>query len=182
MCAEREPGLARRARLKRLLVYFGWAGVAALAYVLLDFTIDVKPPAVRDSYYFTVPSLRPDEARVLRQDNLSILVIRRSAAILRELEESAPGALQDPDSKRSHQPDYARNPWRSRVAEYFVAYAIGTDLGCPLQVEARRLREVCGEARYDFAGRALMAAGSYSNLTIPEYNFSNNFNNLTIVP
>ena len=182
MCAERDPGVLRRARLRRLFVYLCWVAAAAVAYVLLDFTIDVKPPAVHSAYYFSLPPLRPDEARILRQDNLSIVVIRRSPATLDELEAFADSALQDPDSTRSHQPGYARNRWRSRDAEYFVAYATGTDLGCPLQLESRRLREVCGNAQYDFAGRALAGFGSYANLVVPDYGFSNNFNNLTINP
>ena len=183
MSAEERPAPgAHRARLKRLFRYLSWIVVAAIAYVLLDFSVDIKPPAVHNSYHFTVPELRFDEPRILRQDNLSILLIRRSETSRRNLEMTAAVHLQDPESSRSHQPGYAKNPLRSRHAEYFVAYASGTDLGCPLQVMENALREICGDARYDFAGRALTASNSFSNLIVPEYNFANNFSSLTIYP
>ena len=153
-----------------------------MAYVLLDFSIDIKPPAVHSSYHFTLSTLQLDEPRILRQDNLSIVVIRRSESTRRSLEGTAADRLQDAQSSRSHQPEYAQNLLRSRHAEYFVAYATGTDLGCPVQVEVGELRESCGEARYDFAGRALEAPKSFSNLIVPDYTFTNNFSSLTIYP
>jgi ubiquinol-cytochrome c reductase iron-sulfur subunit len=174
-------GDKQRGKLRRLLRYFLLVVSAAVAYVLLDFAIDVRPPAIQASYRFTVPALGIDEARILRQDNLSILVMRRSAATISALEQSAV-ALQDADSRYSHQPDYARNPLRSRHPEYFVSYATGTDLGCSLEVLDAALREICGSARYDFAGRAIEAANKFQNLSIPDYTFGDNFNSLVVRP
>ncbi|MCP4767492.1 MAG: hypothetical protein GY875_14600 [Gammaproteobacteria bacterium] len=156
-------------------------GGLAVLYVLLDFTIDLRPSTIQSSYRFNVGELAADEVRILRQDNLSILVMRRSAATVTALmQEGSP--LQDPDSRYSHQPDDADNPLRSRHSEYFVSYAVGTDLGCALTVLESGLREGCGSARYDFAGRALEGANKFQNLSIPDYNFSNNFSTLIINP
>ena len=174
------PGRQRN-RLKRLFRYFVWVIVAAVAYVLLDFAIDNRPPAVQASYRFSVDALELDEARILRQDNLSILLIRRSADTIHALEQSA-ASLQDGASRYSHQPDYARNSLRSRHPEYFVSYAIGTDLGCGLEALDLRLREICSGAHYDFAGRALQGSGKFPNLSIPDYTFTNNFSTLTVYP
>jgi hypothetical protein len=171
----------RRSHLKRLFKYFSWIIAAAVIYVLLDFAIDVRPPAIQPSYRFHVGALALDEARILRQDNLSILLIRRSADTIHALEQAA-DSLQDGASRYSHQPDYARNPLRSRHPEYFVSYAIGTDLGCGLEVLDLRLREICGGAHYDFAGRALQGSGKFPNLSIPDYTFTNNFSSLTVYP
>lgn len=178
---DNQPPGQQRNRLKRLFRYFAWVIVAAVAYVLLDFAIDIRPPAVQASYRFSIDALELDEARILRQDNLSILLIRRSADTIHALEQSAE-SLQDGASRYSHQPDYARNPLRSRHPEYFVSYAIGTDLGCGLELLDSGLREVCGNAHYDFAGRALQGANKFSNLTIPDYTFTNNFSSLTVKP
>ena len=94
MCAdERRAGPAQRARLQRLFRYFAWTIAAAVVYVLLDFSIDLKPSAVHSSYRFTVPVMDADDVRVLRQDNLSILVIRRSDATRQRLEQAAPTGL-----------------------------------------------------------------------------------------
>ena len=152
-----------------------------MLYVLLDFAIDFRPSTVQSSYRFEVGELEEDQVKFLRQDNLSILVMRRSAATLAALKQAGE-SLQDPDSRYSHQPDDADNPLRSRHAEYFVSYAVGTDLACALTVLESELREGCGNARYDFSGRALEGANKFQNLSIPDYNFSDNFKTLTIRP
>ena len=174
------PG-EKRSRLTRLFRYLSLLVVAAVLYVLLDFAIDVRPATIQASYRFNVGTLAADEVRILRQDNLSILVIRRSVATMAALMQAGE-SLQDPDSRYSHQPDDAANPLRSRHAEYFVSYAIGTDLGCSLTVLESGLRESCSSARYDFAGRALEGVNKFQNLSIPDYNFADNFSTLTINP
>jgi ubiquinol-cytochrome c reductase iron-sulfur subunit len=170
---------------RRLLVrVFKLASVillAAIAWVLLDFMIDLRPSGIQSSYRFQVPELAPGEARILRQDNLAIVLARRSAAGIAALRQASAG-LQDPESRDSRQPDYARNALRSRHPQYFVSYAFGTDLGCGLVVEPPVLREICGSARYDLAGRALAGAKQFSNLPIPDYNFDADFERLTINP
>ena len=168
-------------RLERLFRYFGWILLLALAWVLLDFAIDFRPAAVQDSYRLKLPRLEHDRPEILRRDNLAIVVIRRSPETTRTLASSLDG-LQDPQSRRSRQPEYALNPLRSSRPEYFVAYALGTDLGCPLVAEKMRLRETCGEAVYDFAGRALAGSREFSNLSIPDYTFDENFTYLTVKP
>lgn len=170
-----------RKRLERLLRYFVIAFVLALAYVLLDFAIDFRPATVQASYQFRLPALDYDSPKILRRDNLAILVIRRSAQTMDELA-AAGDDLQDADSARSRQPDFARNRLRSRDPEYFVAFAIGTDFGCPLVAEAGRLRESCGSAVYDYAGRALQSESRFLNLPIPDYTFDPGYTRLTVRP
>ena len=149
--------------------------------MLVDFAIDFRPRQLQDSYRFDFAPLAEDEVRVLRHDNLSILLIRRSPATLLRLREASSG-LQDPDSRRSRQPAFAQNPLRSRHPEFFVAYAIGTDFGCGLEVGGFELKEVCGDARYDFAGRAFEGEREFKNLPVPDYNFSGDYTSLTVRP
>ena len=175
------PVAADRSGLKRLIKYFAIVLAAAFSYVLLDFAFDLRPPGVHSSYQFNVNELPPDRARILRQDNLSVLVIRRSAGTIAALRENLAG-LQDPESERSHQPRFAANLLRSSHPEYFVSYAIGTDFGCGLEVGESAIKEICGTARYDFAGRALQGNNNFLNLAVPDYTFTNNFNTLTIRP
>ena len=167
--------------LQNTVRYFWLLGGLAVLYVLLDFMIDVRPSTIQASYRFNVGELALDEIQILRQDNLTILVVRRSAATIASLRESL-AQLQDPQSLDSNQPDYARNALRSRQPQYFVSYALGTDLGCTLKVLQDSLQEICGRARYDLAGRALKGENEFSNLSIPDYNFTNNFSTLTIKP
>ncbi len=175
------PVAADRSGLKRLIKYFAIVLAAAFSYVLLDFSFDLRPPRVHSSYQFNVAELPPDQARILRQENLSVLVIRRSAATISALGQNLAG-LQDSESKRSHQPGFAANLLRSSHPEYFVSYAIGTDFGCGLEVGQSTIKEICGRARYDFAGRALQGDNKFLNLAIPDYTFTNNFNTLIIRP
>ena len=147
----------------------------------LDFMIDVRPSTIQSSYRFNVGKLAPGETKILRQDNLLILVARRSSATIASLQ-AASAQLQDPQSKNSKQPEYARNDLRSRHPQYFVSYALGTDLGCALEIRELILQEACSRARYDLAGRALKGENEFSNLSIPDYNFTNNFSTLTIMP
>jgi ubiquinol-cytochrome c reductase iron-sulfur subunit len=153
----------------------------AVFYVLFDFMVDVRPSTIQSSYRFQLAELTPDQATILRQDNLAILVVHRSAQTIERLQQAS-SQLQDPGSGDSRQPDYAHNALRSRHPQYFVSYAMSTDLGCPLEVVEDGLRETCGSARYDLAGRALMGVKSFTNLSIPDYNFTNNFSTLTIEP
>ena len=153
----------------------------AVLYVLFDFIVDVRPPRVQDSYRFEVGELLLDRPRILRQDNLSILVIRRSDETLARLRQ-ATQKLQDPGSRYSHQPDFAEIPLRSKYPGLFVSYAIGTNLGCLLEVTEEGLGEVCSGATYDYAGRALQAGNEFQNLAIPDYTFSDDFTILTIRP
>ena len=171
----------RRQRLLRLTRLAVYTFVLGLLYVLFDFAIDWRPATVQDSYRFRLPALAFDQPRILRQDNLALVVIRRSPALMNRLQLGA-DELQDARSARSRQPAGFDPEHRAREAEYFVAYAIGTDFGCPLKIEAEDLRESCGAARYDFAGRAYRGERRFSNLPVPDYTFSENFRTLTVFP
>jgi hypothetical protein len=153
----------------------------AILYVLLDFMVDFRPPRIQTSYQFKIKNLVADTPLFLRQDNLVIVVIARSAASIAELRQVSAG-LQDAESQDSNQPEFATNSLRSRHPEYFVSFAMGTNLGCILETIEAGLREICSQAAYDHAGRALQGEIKFRNLVIPDYNFSNDFNTLTIRP
>jgi len=173
--------LSDRRRLLKAVRYVSVVAGFALLYVLLDFAIDVRPAGIHSSYQFSLDRLPVDSAIILRQDNLSIVVIRRSPEAINLLRESS-GNLQDPHSRSSSQPVNAENSLRSIHPGFYVSYAIGTDLGCGLEAIENGMREICSDARYDFAGRALKGSTQFENLAIPDYNFSNNFSILTIKP
>ena len=173
--------LAKRKLLLTLIRYCAAFIVVAFLYTLLDFAIDIRPSGIQDSYRFSLRDLAVDRVEILRQDNLAILVIRRSDETIAELQNSGSN-LQDPESDDSRQPEFARNPLRSKHPGYFVSYAIGTDLGCPVAAVGKELGEVCSSARYDFAGRALKGSKKFPNLNVPDYNFATDFSTLTIRP
>jgi len=159
-------------------------GLLALAilFVLVDFSVDVRPAAIHSSYRFRLPQLSLDQPVWLIEDNLTILLIHRSKQVIEDIKNSKID-LQDANSNLSHQPIYAKNTLRSRDERYFVAYGLGTDLGCPLVEDIEHtLRESCSMARYDYAGRAINGNSRFLNLRIPDYTFDQYFNVLTVIP
>lgn len=173
---------AGRGLLLRLTQYLSGILLLAIVFVLLDYLIDFRPSNIQSSYRFTLRNLPIDEPLWLRQDNLTLVVIYRSPQLIEALSQGD-DLLQDPDSESSRQPQYASNRLRSRHEAYFVAYGWGTDLECPLQTgNGLILRESCGSAQYDFAGRALTGKNQFQNLTVPDYTFSNDYSVLTVNP
>ena len=174
--------VTRKAVLLRLTKYLiGIAGFG-LVYILVDYSIDIRPKNIQSSYHFktSMSELEFDRPTWLRQDNLNILLIKRSPDLRRQLSEPNPN-LQDINSDSSRQPGYAKNILRSRDQLFFVSFAIGTDLTCPLELKEKLiLKEICGSASYDFAGRALEGNNQFQNLPIPDYNFNEDFSLLTI--
>lgn len=147
----------------------------------IDFMVDIRPSEIHSSYRFTIESIPYDQPKRLQQDNLSIILIKRSKSLIKVLQQKE--NLQDSLSRKSSQPIFADNSLRSRYPEYFVSYGNGTDLGCFVEQKTEsRLGEICGTAEYDFAGRALNSKNQFQNLSIPDYNFSDDFKTLTIRP
>ena len=171
----------QRELLVRGVKFFSAVVVLAGLFVMFDYLVDVRPSGLQSSFRFELQNIPENQPLFLRQDNFSIVIIHRSDEMIATLKQSGPG-LQDAQSNNSRQPDYAKNQLRSRNSKYFVSYATGTDLGCPLRTNERQLQETCSKARYDFAGRALQGNNQYPNLTIPDYNFSNDFKILTVNP
>lgn len=150
--------------------------------MVLDYSIDLRPAGVQSSYRFELDDIEQDQPVWLQQDNLRILLIRRSNTTIRQLRDNL-DVLQDAESKRSRQPPGLDNLLRSQSAEYFVSFGLGTLYGCPLQNDGPlQLGEVCSDARYDYAGRALQSKNTFQNLTIPDYNFSADYKTLIVRP
>jgi Rieske Fe-S protein len=155
----------------------GFAGL----FVIFDYLVDAQPSGVQSSFQFNLQNIPVDKPVYLRQNNFSVVIIHRSDKMIGTLKRSGL-EYQDSESNASRQPEYAKNELRSRYPEYYVSYAMGTDLGCPLRAVEKQLHETCSNARYDFAGRALEGNNQYPNLPIPDYNFSDDFKTLTVNP
>ena len=174
--------LNNRLILLRATKYLTALLALALIYVFVDFAVDVRPPAVLSSYRFKINQIPLDQPVWLRKNNLTVLLIRRSKQMIAELKKGRKD-LHDSNSDYSHQPDYAKHPLRSRSPQYFVAYGIGTDLGCPLEVGVEyTLRESCGTASYDYAGHAIRGDNRFLNLRVPDYTFNHDFSVLIVRP
>ena len=151
--------------------------------MILDYSIDLRPSSVHGSYQFRLDDLSEDQPVWLQQDNLTILLIKRSDTTIQSVLAGDRYSFQDVDSGSSSQPSFADNSLRSSDRSFFVSYGFGTHLGCPLELKAVGvIGEVCSDAQYDFAGRAILAKNKFQNLSIPDYNFSEDYKTLTIRP
>ena len=112
-----------------------------------------------------------------------IFIVNRQADALARLE--APNDdLADPDSDNTEmQPDYARNPWRSKRPEIGVYIGLCTHLGCSpkpfFEVEPEPFDAnwqggffcPCHGSRFDMAGRVVSGVPAPDNLPVPPYRF-----------
>ena len=174
-------GVLRRQRLRvasKILLLFG---LCCLLYVFASSFLTSRPN--ERSYETMRVPLAQQSAGSMELYNWNgrpILVLHRTQAQIDSLllHESE---LQDADSRRSRQPEFALNRQRSREARWFVAIAAGTDLSCaieylPPQSEEFRsqpwpggMADACRGARYDTAGRVYADQHARKNLTIPQY-------------
>lgn len=115
-----------------------------------------------------------------------VWILRRSPEMLATLEK-VEGQLADPQSQRNPReltPAYARNRWRSRKPELFVAVGICTHLGCSpvTKLQAGPQPSLpndwlggflcpCHGSTFDLAGRVFKNKPAPDNLEVPPYMF-----------
>jgi ubiquinol-cytochrome c reductase iron-sulfur subunit len=111
-----------------------------------------------------------------------VYVVRRTPEMVERIAGHDP-LLKDPNSEKSEQPQYAKNPLRSRNAELLVLIATCTHLGCLPKQHFQPGDTVlgadwpggflcpCHGSRFDMAGRVFNGSPASVNLRIPPYSF-----------
>ena len=111
-----------------------------------------------------------------------IYVVRRTPEMVARIA-GHEGELKDPQSEKSEQPAYAKNPLRARNAEYLVLVGTCTHLGC-LPKQRFAAGELypswpggffcpCHGSRFDLAGRVFDGSPASLNLRVPPYSYPN---------
>ncbi len=135
-------------KLQRLVKIFGAIIALSIIYVTIDFFITVPKDIATENYRIALPALETDRVYFFKGGNKQVVIIRYSELLKQKFKV-------DPSTHQG----------------YFVAYALGTYLSCPLQViEDKYLKESCSSARYDFAGRPV-DSDNFTSLRVPVYNF-----------
>ncbi len=156
----------RRILLTRIVQGFSVVGAGFLAYPFIKAFL---PVSAREGLEVDVSGLRPGESRMVHWQGRNVFVVRRTAATIRGIEQEI-DHLKDPDSRHSSQPEFARNPGRSRIPELFVAYANCTHLGCEVALrEGRGFVCPCHDSKFDASGRVYREAVASLNLQVPNY-------------
>lgn len=112
-----------------------------------------------------------------------VWVVRRTPEMLASLEAVA-DQLRDPNSDEPQQPEYAKNLYRSRKEEFFVAVGICTHLGCSPQFLDTGMGEYvegaqsgffcpCHGSIFDIAGRVFQGVPAPYNLVVPPHYYIN---------
>lgn len=144
-------------------------GAMAVVYVFLAALISGEDDEnALDLMRAPIADIKPGTLKTLIWEGRPVLVFRRTPEQIVTLSR-VNEALRDERSVDSKQPEKASNALRSNDEEWFIAIALGTDYGCPLELKGELIVDTCRGSRYDLAGRVY--AGEYAdrNLVVPRY-------------
>lgn len=160
----------------------GLGAAAASVPFLASMAPSDRAKALGAPVEFDAATVSPGALATVEWRGKPVWVLHRTPDMLASLDK-ARGALLDPDSKvRSQQPDYARNPARSRRPEFFIAVGLCTHLGCipSFRPEPGSVQPdwpggfycPCHGSRFDLAGRVFRNVPAPRNLEVPEHAFA----------
>lgn len=173
---------SRRLVLRVATKALGALALLATAYVLFSSALDRDGRPETERFTVDLAALAPGKVLQVDWNGRSVLVLRRTGAMIEALKAPASG-LADPNSSESRQPAETQNRFRSLRPEYLVILGHGTDLGCPVEwagpetAEAPKpwhggFRDRCRGSWYDLAGRVYADQPATRNLPVPEHHFS----------
>ena len=129
-----------------------------------------------------ISDLQPGQKKIVEWRGKPVWVVRRTPEMLKTLEADE-DRVADPESKRSQQPAYAKNDYRSVKPEYLIVVGICTHLGCSPVDRLDPQPEPfatdwhggfycpCHGSLFDLAGRVYKNKPAPDNLPVPPYKF-----------
>ena len=129
-----------------------------------------------------VSKLEPGQKMIVEWRGKPVWIVRRTPEMLKAVK-SDNERVADPESKRSSQPDYAKNEFRSAKPDYLVVVGICTHLGCsPVDRLAAQPEPFAADWRggfycpchgslFDLAGRVYKNKPAPDNLPVPPHKF-----------
>ncbi|ALO40839.1 ubiquinol-cytochrome c reductase iron-sulfur subunit [Pseudoalteromonas phenolica] len=128
-----------------------------------------------------ISKLEPGQLIRVEWRGKPVWVINRTPKMLEQMK-AHEGQLRDPQSEEPQQLDSAKNEYRSKRPEIFVAVGICTHLGCSPSFLNGGFGEYvegtesgffcpCHGSKFDMAGRVFQAVPAPLNLEIPPYTF-----------
>jgi len=173
-------------RRRILTVAVTAVGAVGAGFVAVPFIASMNPSARAKAMGAPVEAdiskLESGQLMRVKWRGKPVWVVRRTAQNLKDL----PGLdaqLLDPLSADNQQPDYCKNPYRSRKPEYWIAVGICTHLGCSPTFRPEVAPPdmgpewkggffcPCHGSRFDLAGRVYKNVPAPKNLEIPPYQY-----------
>jgi len=181
--SEQRPDEAKR---RFLVTATGVAGGVAAGAVAVPFVSSMLPSerakAAGAPVEVDLSTLEPGQKITVEWRGKPVWVVRRTPEMLERVK-AADDLVADPGSKRSLQPQYAQNEFRSAKPEYLVLVGICTHLGCsPVDRLAAQSESFaadwkggfycpCHGSLFDLAGRVYKNKPAPDNLVVPPYKF-----------
>ena len=171
---------SRRLWITATTVVGGTGLVATAVPFVTSLAPSEKARALGASVEVDLQGILPGEIKIVEWRGKPMFVLKRSQAMLDALARHD-DLLADPTSRRSIQPEPARNALRSLVPNLVVLEAVCTHLGCIPSFRpvagAADLGESwpggfycpCHGSKFDFAGRVFKSVPAPTNLTVPPY-------------
>ncbi|MGH8696114.1 MAG: ubiquinol-cytochrome c reductase iron-sulfur subunit [Burkholderiales bacterium] len=171
---------------RKLLLATCIAGGAATGAATWPFLASMAPSerarALGAPVEADISALAPGEQMIVEWQGKPVWVVRRTPEMLASLKTDE-AELADPLSKRSDQPEYARNEWRAREEKRDVLVVVGicTHLGCsPTSKFAPGDPSMgadwpggflcpCHGSKFDLSGRVFANFPAPDNLPVPRY-------------
>jgi ubiquinol-cytochrome c reductase iron-sulfur subunit len=183
--ADEGADLSRRKFLTNATIATGVVGAAFVAVPFVEsWTPSERARALGAPTELDVSKIDPGQMTIVTWRRQPIYVVRRTPEMVQHIQ-GHDDQLKDPGSEDSKQPTYAKNPNRSRKAEYLVLIGTCTHLGClPKQRFEAASAEMgpswpggffcpCHGSRFDLAGRVLKGSPASLNLVVPPYEYPN---------
>lgn len=184
MSEEVDPGRRHFLTLATMTTGAIGVGFAAVPFIS-SWSPSERARALGAPVTIDLSTLEPGAMMTVSWRKQPVWILRRTREMLERLS-LAEGRLKDPQSQKSEQPEFARNPYRSRKPEFLVLVGICTHLGClPKTRFEPGVGEgvgpdwpggffcVCHGSKFDLAGRVFEGSPASVNLRVPPYYFVN---------
>lgn len=162
----------------------GVVGVGVAVPLVGSFAPSSRARAAGAPVEVDLGAIPPGEMMTVEWRGKPVWIIHRTPEMLATLNKTN-SEVADPDSNRpGFTPPYARNEWRSRKPEYFVAVGICTHLGCSPTPHLTPAAGPglpadwkggffcpCHGSTFDLAGRVFKNKPAPDNLEVPPYQF-----------
>lgn len=155
------------------------AGAAAVPFVVSMMPSE-RAKAAGAPVEVDISTLEPGQKMIVEWRGKPVWIVRRTPDMLKAIKEDD-DRVADPESKRSEQPPYAKNEYRSLKPDLLVLVGICTHLGCSpvdrLQAKPEPFAAdwqggfycPCHGSLFDLAGRVYKNKPAPDNLTVPPY-------------
>ena len=159
--------MADRKQLLRVTTKFmSLLGLGFLVYVFMPGLFS-DGESEQTNIVIDIVDLQPGAVRVYSIATGKLLVLKRTPAMIAELEADDSGAYAF-ESKQNLAT--AMHPvFRSRTKELFVAYGIDPFYRCEVELIAASFKSVCVDVNYNLAGRVYKGRHAQANLIVPDY-------------